>query len=71
LHLPNLPPGAQAKLVSLNSHGKGELKCDLARIVPVASTIALESRSEMQISQGAESMPMTMAMTTKIDNKSR
>lgn len=71
MHLPGLPQGAEAKLVSLDSHGKGELKCDLARIAPVTSTVAIDSRSQMEISQNGQSLPMTMGVSVKVGNKSR
>jgi hypothetical protein len=71
LHLPNLPEGSQAKLVSVNGKGKGDLKGDLARVAPLASTIALESRTEIELSQGGQSLPLLTLMTMKMDMKSR
>jgi len=71
LHLPTLPPGTQAKLAVMTGHGKGDLQSDLTRLAPVKSTAAVESHSEIEASQGAQSSRLVTDLLMKIDFKSR
>jgi len=71
LQLPTLPPGTQAKLAVMSGHGRGELQGDLTRLAPVKSNAALESHSEIEASQGAQSSRLVTDLIMKMDFKSR
>lgn len=63
--LPNLPPGAEAKILKLDSSGQGEVKFDLAAMGPVLTTTKLKSHVETEIK--AQGQTQVMAMDMKMD----
>lgn len=71
VQLPAAAAGATAKLITLKSHGTGTLDGDLGRIAPTKSHLDLDSHTQMQISQGSDTMPLATDMTMKIELKSR
>jgi len=70
IQLPNIPPGAQAKLVSLSSHGNGKLQTDLTRLTPFKSDMALISKIEIEASQGTQTNRLVTDVTMKMEMKS-
>ena len=71
IQAPDMPPGATARLVSLESTGNGQISMDLTRLMPMASTMAMKSATKMSMAAEGQSMDMTMDMTVDVDLKSQ
>ncbi|MDJ0716321.1 MAG: hypothetical protein QNJ54_19270 [Prochloraceae cyanobacterium] len=60
INMPQMPAGTEMEIVSLNGNGRGKIKIDLNKIMPINSTMSVNSDSTMKIKNTNTSEEITL-----------